>query len=305
MTMGYYGTNNGNPPIQFDDAGNIYYAATLPLQGSMPASTLTLRKYVNGSITNLVNENMILRDFIVLGDGTVVISGTTSSTTTSWVRKISPSGSLTSLVSGASANFIRRFADGNVYIGIPSTPAASGGVRRYVTATNALDPRFWIGSGAKTSTGESAYFDTMSVCQYAGSNGYAKYPGFCMSVGAMVAASFNVGTSDTYVVAGQRGTFGTHLMRYYPTVDAIPTKVANITLAQQVGTKLILAGTNAESVNTLTVIDTTTFQETVIIDLSNEVEIYNLSYISATNRIMFNGLRFSDNKFVIGEVDMP
>jgi hypothetical protein len=58
-------------------------------------------------------------------------------------------------------------------------------------------------------------------------------------------------------------------------------------------------------VNTLVVLDLDTFQETILIDSTNEVEIYNMSYITATNKIMFNGLRFSDNTLVVGEVDMP
>ena len=94
-------------------------------------------------------------------------------------------------------------------------------------------------------------------------------------------------------------------MQYYPTVDPVLTSVRNVTLAQMVGRKLVLAGTTAESVNTLTVLDLDTYQETVLIDASNEIEIYNMSYIAATNKIMFNGLRFADNTFVVGEVDMP
>jgi hypothetical protein len=72
-----------------------------------------------------------------------------------------------------------------------------------------------------------------------------------------------------------------------------------------VGRKLILAGSTTDSVNTLVVLDLDTFQETILIDSTNEVEIYNMSYITATNKIMFNGLRFSDNTLVVGEVDMP
>ena len=94
-------------------------------------------------------------------------------------------------------------------------------------------------------------------------------------------------------------------MQYYPTVDPVLTSVKNVTLAQMVGRKLILAGSTTDSVNTLVVLDLDTFQETILIDSSNEVEIYNMSYITATNKIMFNGLRFSDNTLVVGEVDMP
>jgi hypothetical protein len=98
---------------------------------------------------------------------------------------------------------------------------------------------------------------------------------------------------------------GTTLMQYYPTVDPVLTSVKNVTLAQMVGRKLILAGSTTDSVNTLVVLDLDTFQETILIDSTNEVEIYNMSYITATNKIMFNGLRFSDNTLVVGEVDMP
>jgi hypothetical protein len=94
-------------------------------------------------------------------------------------------------------------------------------------------------------------------------------------------------------------------MQYYPTVDPVLTSVKNVTLAQMVGRKLILAGSTTDSVNTLVVLDLDTFQETILIDSTNEVEIYNMSYITATNKVMFNGLRFSDNTLVVGEVDMP
>ena len=284
MSMGYYGMNNGNPPIQFDDAGNIYYAATVPVQNTAPL--MTLRKYVNGTVSNLVNENMNLRDFLVSGDGTVIVSGTTVSTMTAWLRTVSPGGALRSLASNVNINFIRRFADGNIYFGIAPGPSAQGGVRRYLTATNSLDANYWIGQSNGMLQSNTAGFDSSSLCMF--NNGYQKYPGFCSGAGSMVAATFNLGSTDTFVLAGQRGMMGTSLMRYYPTVDVIRTSVTNVTLAQQVGTKLILAGTTADGVNSLVVIDLTTFQETVIIDASNEIEVYNLSYISATNKIMFN-----------------
>jgi hypothetical protein len=39
-------------------------------------------------------------------------------------------------------------------------------------------------------------------------------------------------------------------------------------------------------------------------DASNEIEIYNMNYVASTNMIMFDGLRFSDNQYVIGQVDL-
>jgi hypothetical protein len=120
-----------------------------------------------------------------------------------------------------------------------------------------------------------------------------------------LSTSFNIGNSSTVVVAGLRGQNGTTLMQYYPAVEPLSTSIKNVTLAQMVGNKLILAGSTDDSVNSLVVFDLTTYQETILVDASNEVEVYNMSYIAGTNKIMFNGLRFSDNTFVVGEVDMP
>ena len=297
---GFYGMSGGNSPIQFDNAGNIYYVGFATQSGSSQpplAGMLTLRKNVNGTVTNLISDNVSIRDFVVLGDGTVILSGSTTSTQTSWVRKITPTGILSNLSATYPSTFLRKFADGNVYLGFNN--AASTGVRRYLQSTGALDSKWWI-SGFDF---VNSYFQTASVCN--GNGGYQKYPGFCSTQGSFLSTSFNIGSSSTVVVAGVRGQNGTTLMQYYPTVEPLSTSVKNVTLAQMVGNKMILAGTSDTDVNTLVVFDLDTYQETVLIDGSNEVEVYNMSYIAATNKVMFNGLRFSDNTFVVGEVDMP
>ena len=295
---GFYGMSGGNSPIQFDNAGNIYYVGFVTPSANTPiGGMVTLRKNVNGTVSNLISDNVTIRDFVVLGDGTVILSGTTTSTQTSWVRKISPSGSLSNLSATNPSTFLKKFADGNVYLGFNNS--SSTGVRRYLTSTGALDSKWWI-SGFDFI---NSHFQTASVCN--GSSGYQKYPGYCGSQGSFLSTSFNIGNSSTVVVAGLRGQNGTTLMQYYPTVEPLSTSIKNVTLAQMVGNKLILAGSTDDNVNSLVVFDLATYQETVLVDASNEVEVYNMSYIAATNKIMFNGLRFSDNTFVVGEVDMP
>ena len=295
---GFYGMSGGNSPIQFDNAGNIYYVGFVTPSGNTPiGGMVTLRKNVNGTVSNLISDNVTIRDFVVLGDGTVILSGTTTSTQTSWVRKISPSGSLSNLSATNPSTFLKKFADGNVYLGFNNS--SSTGVRRYLTSTGALDSKWWISSFDFI----NSHFQTASVCN--GSSGYQKYPGYCGSQGSFLSTSFNIGNSSTVVVAGLRGQNGTTLMQYYPTVEPLSTSIKNVTLAQMVGNKLILAGSTDDNVNSLVVFDLATYQETVLVDASNEVEVYNMSYIAATNKIMFNGLRFSDNTFVVGEVDMP
>ena len=57
-----------NSPIQFDQNGAIYYC------GSNNTNQI-LRKYDNGVITDLINDNININDFIVNEDGSVIISG--------------------------------------------------------------------------------------------------------------------------------------------------------------------------------------------------------------------------------------
>jgi hypothetical protein len=50
--------------------------------------------------------------------------------------------------------------------------------------------------------------------------------------------------------------------------------------------------------------NTSTDTEQVLIPASTEIEVYHLNYVASINKIMFDGLRFSDNKYVIGQVDL-
>ena len=77
-----------------------------------------------------------------------------------------------------------------------------------------------------------------------------------------------------------------------------------MTLAQQLVTTIILSGLSSTGSNILSLYDTSSKQETIVMDGSNEVEIYSMSYSQKKNAIMFTGLRFSDNKYVVGEVSL-
>ena len=95
------------------------------------------------------------------------------------------------------------------------------------------------------------------------------------------------------------------LWQYYPTVEKTNvTAIERVTLAQQVITTIILSGTSSTGSNILSLYDTSSKQETVVMDGSNEVEIYSMSYSQKSNSILFTGLRFSDNKYVVGEVSL-
>ena len=105
-----------NPPIQFDAAGAVYYSGRTMTGGTV------LRKYLNGISTDLVSDNIQLQHFLVLPNGDVLLSG---SSTSSWLRRLTASGSLQTLL-GSQVNFLHIFPDHNVYMGVKM----GGGSRR-------------------------------------------------------------------------------------------------------------------------------------------------------------------------------
>jgi hypothetical protein len=131
------------------------------------------------------------------------------------------------------------------------------------------------------------------------------FASFCGFYGTALSSVFNVLGQKTFGLAGSSGSTGRQLWQYYPTVEGTNvTAIKSVTLAQQVITMIILSGTSSTGSNILSLYDTSSKQETVVMDGSNEVEIYSMSYSQKKNSIMFSGLRFSDNKYVVGEVSL-
>lgn len=294
--------SNGNLPLQFDGAGNLYYSGTA--KNSM---TMTLRKNANGVITRIVNDNITIRDFLVLSDGTVLLSGATQSTNANWVRKIGTSGSITTLSSGIQASFLRKFADGNAYLGIPNVGTTqNSGVLRYSMSTGALDATPWMAGGSQWSnTAAASQNDLSGLCAMTVGPMPPQMSMFCSSSGAHITNLFNIGTTQTIAIAGGLGSNTTRLMQYYPTVRDENTVVKNITIGYQVGGKLLLTGLDANNKNVVTVYNTVTQQESIIFDGSNEIEIYSIGYVASTGKIMFNGLSFATGQVVVGDIVLP
>ena len=283
---------NGNAPIQFDDAGNIYYT------GQSTGYSFTLRKNVGGVITPLVRDNVTVRDFLVLGDGSVIMSGSTTSTQAWWIRKVSAgTGAITNLANGTQATFLRKFADKNIFYGVPNTQSGMGGVFRYSVDQGKTDDIAWI--AGTYPPGIKSQNDISGICM----NNYSSP--FCGNSGAYVREVFNIGTDRTIAISGAQGGSGaTELMQYYPTVERANTVISSITVWLQVGKKLLLAGTDKGGKNLLSLYDPETFQETLLLDASNEIEIYNLGYVASANKVMFNGLSFSNGQYVVGDIPL-
>lgn len=279
--------NNGNllnPAVQFDDTGAVYYA------GQTHDGHTVLRKYTNGISTDLINDAISVQAFLVLGDGSVFLRGSTTVTGSSWLRRITPQGALQTLANSSSGNLLHKFPDGNVYIGLYD--GTNYGVRRFLASTGQMDPKFWIASNG---TPSGSYLDVSPFCAGPTPVGGS----FCSYYGASVAG---ITTTDEDAVYGRADGV---VMQYFPTLTKPATSIANVTaVTAGSGTALVLAGLTAGGANILTTIDTATDIEMELIGAANEVETYRLHYLRSTNSIMFDGLRFADNKYVVGQIDL-
>lgn len=261
------GSQSQNPPVQFDSAGSVYYL------GDGNSGSTVLRRNAGGVIKDLVTDNVYVSDFLVQSDGSVFLTGTTSSTGASWLRKINPSGGLRTLMTGSNMNstplqWIKRFPDNNVY-----TSQMNTGIARYLTASDSMDTVFWLGNGGQ--------FD------------YSSGAGIFIDGALRTTLSGKV-----YGIAS-----GGQLTSYFPIPSAVSvTGLSRATIVQSAMNVLIVAGTNASGQNVLMLHDTSDGSSTQLIGPADELEIYHLNYSSATGKIMFDGLRFSDNSYVLGEV---
>lgn len=274
----------GNPALQFDEAGNIYYLGYIK-------GKFTLRKKSGGVIYPLVNDNIGVTDFLVLPDGTIFMIGESENVGSRWLRKLSPQGTISN-ISTERVNFVRQFADGNLYYGVTSYNTSEFGVRRIELPSLSIDSQFWISNGYNNPVNS-----IQSAC-----NNWNRYFGYCAATGTAIMNSYNILGAKTFVTAGWSAN--SVLMKYWPTVEVMNSSVSKVTTSKAVAENIFLAGLNTSGKNILTVFNTGSEVETQILGPDNETEIYHLEFSSATNRILFDGLRFSDNKYVFGYVDL-
>lgn len=270
-------------PIQFDGAGAIYYMFT------SSNGNLVLRRNDSGVITDLINDNIQVSDFLVLPDGSIFLTGKTLSTGVQWVRKISPDDSLENVFASAEANFLSVFPDGNVYMGIWASPVF--GVARYLTSDGLLEAKRWITTDINDLQ-EPRYFDCNAV---------SNAKDFTEWCGSFITALHRTIDNKVYVVAGNGG--GGVLMQYYPNVEQVTTSVETVTAFQGVLSSLILAGLDQSNRNRLVLHDTKDESEIDLLN-SEDIEAYHINFLASDNRIVFDGLRFSDNRYVICQVDL-
>ena len=256
--------------IQFDADGNIYYSG-----GNSQYRRSVVRRYANGSATDYVNQYQSFDKFFVVPNGDILISGYTSSNGLSWTRKISTSGQITSL-SSESADVFWQFPDGNVYF-----PSGATCLKRYLIASSQLDVRPWATSSIA------------SDCKDPYDTGYIGF----------LSGSFNrrVWILANGLVMSLRNT---ELVYMYPTMKKASQSLSRISFGIPALTSAILVGTNSSGINQMILYDSTNDSSSMLVDGSSEIEFYHVNWNVSLNRVYFDGLRFSDNKYVIGYLNL-
>ena len=184
-----------NPSIQFDSTGAAYYWT-----GWHHGERYTLNRYGGGSSTVIwqAAASTLISDYQVAVDGTVIVAGVVCPPpgpvcSSSFTSRIRDGGE--ALISGARAEFIHQFADGNYYYG-----TLGGGVFRYQSGSDTLDSAAWIGYG-----GSASHDFSGALCGLSGAPINARYcanpsgPGF--TLGAVVRQFLDIAGSSTYAIA--------------------------------------------------------------------------------------------------------
>jgi hypothetical protein len=287
-------SRSSNPAIQFDNSGAIYYS------GNTSGGRTVLRKYLAGQTSDLISDQVQLSDWLVLPDGGAIVAGTTTATNQPWTRRITPVGGIQSLLP-ISSNFLKRFPDGNVYVGVWGGNSQFG-VKRFLTDSSQMDTRYWIAGNLNGVIGSDAYFNAAASCS--GTDQLTRQA-FCGFYGSYINGFFTTTDGKAFGLNGCCGQAGL-LTQYYPTLTFPQTTVQNITVAQGVITYLILAGTDAASQNIMTLYDTSNGAEEQLLGAENDIEIYHVNFVykDGVSKVLFDGLRFSDNKYVLGQVDL-
>ena len=227
-----------------------------------------LRRYSNGITTDYLNQYQSYSNWLVLRNGDVLIAGYTSANGLSWTRRVTTTGAV-STVSAAATRWMMFFPDGNVYF------EETNCIRKFNVATSEVDPLAWGGS-CQIKSRSTEFVQSVFLNK------------FWITANGRVLAMY----SDSAV--------------YYlfPTVTKAKQPLSRVTYGIPALTSMILVGVNASGKNQMVLFDASLNSATMLADGTNEIEFYHVRWVIGQNRVYFDGLRFADNKYVVGYLDL-
>jgi hypothetical protein len=276
-----------NTPIQFDASGAAHY---LVWQGG----NVVLRRSHLGASTDLTPPLGIL-DFLALPDGSFLLYGV-ATLQSYWLRRFAPDGALTEIATFAGCsgsgsgglNFLRRLQTGQVVAFLADCAYQPGvyeiDLNLWRLQEPAITPARWedeVGEWLYQGTG----MEHLAVLSPAEIIALARVVGF---------------RAETSVPILPRDS----LVRLYPTAGFVNTLVRSVRLLKPFGQGLFLAGTDQDGVQTVSFLDLLSESEQRLLPPDLQVEVYSVSPMASGTQILFDGLRFSDTSYVVGQIDL-
>ncbi len=280
--------NGVNDWIQYDSDGGVYYAG---IDGSGKA---VLRRWsIESGNEELLNDNIDLDRFLVGGDGTVYLYGRTVSTGSQFLRRFDRNAGLANINLGWEMGELVELGE-DVFVSVQQINER--GV--YRIDGNGFYSDIFI--GADNVEGYGVVYDVgdneQDSCE---GDAWDLHYGFCLSQGSWVEQVMRVPSGAVYTIVGYPDM--TSVWQYYPDVKPIDTSVYRPTLVRNILDQLLIAGYDQALANRFVLFTPSTAEE---IDLlgANDIEVYHFDY-AQSGLIYFDGLRFSDNTYVIGTID--
>lgn len=300
-----------NPIVQFDDSGAVYYLGYTqesPAAENPGPMKLVFRRSGGETVTDIA-PNVIATtsashfasavNFAVAGNGTVYFTGAGTDPYGS-VFRVLPDGTTTLILSGQNIGFMSVLADGNFYFG------ATHGVYRFDASAGQLDSRRWLGTYRSWDGISAATYDCDELAVAVTGDSLASCPAIS-NPRALVSTGDGHALGDIPLdwsggnwPSASRGV----LVRYYPNPTLIRTTVRIESAIVAAGSKIILAGTDDSGTPHLVSLDEDSGDEQALLAQDQQVDIYHLVFSAREGLVMFDGLRFADNRYVIGSVNL-
>ncbi|MCX6993908.1 MAG: hypothetical protein NT011_12305 [Kiritimatiellaeota bacterium] len=279
-----------SPALQSDAAGNLYYRTSNNYNFS-------LKKCVNGNgtnIVNLINDNILVCEWLVRPDGTILMGESVSEGLLYWkLVKLAPDNTRTELAANAETWFLLDFPDGNVYAGLLYNAPYFGVYKLPVALTNFDGYTPYIGSTIRN----SPEYDVTALAN--GHNSTYVEP-FISTCGSTIVKCVKTDDGRAIVLAGAQLTQKT-IVQYYPIPEIIePTLIDCPTLIEKMSNLLLIAGTKNGG-NKLISYDPATSNETSL--LNEDIEIYHLKPLY-DGYIWFDGLKLDGNQYIVGKIQI-
>jgi hypothetical protein len=283
-----------NPLIQFDAAGRVYFVVWVSDRSLSNGGRHELRRLnTDDSITQITNGPVFLTNFLVLKNGDVLFTGSTATNSLRWARNyVAATGSVSAISDSrgvAMSDEIYLFQAPN---GAPYVITPFGGIGpaiyRYIS-DGLVDPRPWFAAA-----GNGAYFN------YTGAENSAAP--ICGNTLALGSSSYLLGICDNKII------------EFFPSPQVLkdPSLIKTVTKFIAVSnTTALVFGLDLAGTNKIVLYNRTANTETILYHRPNlpnsqataEVEVYNVAPVLKSGRVYFDGLRFSDNKFIFGYID--